>query len=52
MKGYRERVYKAVEIAGGKVKRDKGVVPVQSAEDINAAMQAWVVATRSGVTPK
>lgn len=41
-----ERVYKAVEIAGGKVKREAVKSAVQSPTQIADAMQAWVRATQ------
>jgi hypothetical protein len=46
MAGYMERVNKAVEIAGGKVKRKGVKATVQSPTQIAEAMQAWVRATR------
>jgi hypothetical protein len=46
MAGYMERVYKAVEIAGGKVKRDAVKATTQSPTQIEEALQAWVRATQ------
>lgn len=48
MAGYMERVYKAVEMAGGKVKREAVRTTAQSPTQIADAMQAWVRATRPG----
>jgi hypothetical protein len=43
--GYQERVYKAAELAGRKVKRSISTGE-QSSEQIASALKAWVAATR------
>lgn len=52
MRGYRERVYKAVEIVGGKVKREAVKAAAQSPEQMVNAMQAWVKATQGRVAAR
>jgi len=45
MAGYSERINKAAELAGFKVKRSAEPERAQTAEEVMGAMQAWVQAT-------
>lgn len=47
MKGYGERVFKAVEIVGGKVKRPEEAKPKQSREELVSAMRSWMASSRA-----